>query len=43
MSNDFERILQDKGKMGEYFTEHEIKLNIFQVLKGLEFIHSKGK
>lgn len=43
MTDDFENMIQDKAKMGEFFSEADIKLYMFQVLKGLEFIHSKGK
>jgi serine/threonine protein kinase len=42
MSDDFENMIQRKSKQGQYFTEKEIKLSIYQLLKGLEYIHTKG-
>lgn len=43
MADDFESMVQEKAKLGDYFSENEIKLYTFQMLKGLEFIHSKSK
>jgi len=42
MQNDYERMIQEKIKHREYFAEDEVKLSIYQVLKGLEYIHTKS-
>ena len=43
MCDDFEAMIQERNKKGTYFVERDIKLYIYQLLKGLEYIHSKGK
>ena len=43
MENDYENMIQERTRRKVDFTEDEIKLCVFQVLKGLEYIHSKSK
>ena len=42
MEENLENMIQDKIKALQSFTEAEIKLYIFQIFKGLEYIHAKS-
>lgn len=42
MEENLENMIQEKVKNLQNFSEFEIKLYIYQILKGLEYIHSKS-
>ncbi len=42
MQDNLENMIQDKANKMQNFTEFEVKLYIFQIFKGLEYIHSKS-
>ena len=43
MDDNLEAMIQKKIREVQNFTEMEIKLYVFQIFKGLEFIHSKSR
>ena len=42
MEENLENMIQEKVKNLQNFSEFEIKLYIYQILKGLEYIHAKS-
>lgn len=43
MEDNLEHMIQEKITNAQNFSEFEIKLFIFQILKGLEYIHAKSR